>query len=53
MLIPPRATLVDSFVRGELSHHGFQLISADAMASSGVGFKISNPNAKQSCGCGK
>lgn len=43
------AVLVDAFSAKYL--HGTQVDFSDALT--GGGFKISNPNAKQSCGCGK
>ncbi len=42
-------TLVDAFSAKYL--HGTRVDFSDALT--GGGFKISNPNAKQSCGCGK
>jgi iron-sulfur cluster assembly accessory protein len=41
--------LVDQFSAGYM--RGAQIDFSDALT--GGGFKISNPNAKQSCGCGK
>jgi iron-sulfur cluster assembly accessory protein len=41
--------VVDSFSAGYL--RGTQVDFSDALT--GGGFKLNNPNAKQSCGCGK
>lgn len=43
------AVLIDAFSANYL--RGAQIDFSDALT--GGGFKISNPNAKQSCGCGK